>query len=87
MSTITSEALDFMLTLPPIVWVLDGEIKIANAKPLDFHCQLAEKGKYLVENLLSESTRKVTTGGEIIILPLALAGTSGAPCRVVVRKI
>ena len=84
-SFITRQALDILLELPPIVWVVDGDVRVENGSPLEFHSLLALRGKYLVENLHTEMARRVKPGGELIALPLALVGTSGAPCRVVVK--
>jgi arylformamidase len=85
-SFITRQALDILLELPPIVWVLDGDVKVEYGSPLEFHRFLALRGKYLIENLHTEAARRVRPGGELLALPLALVGTSGAPCRVVVKE-
>jgi kynurenine formamidase len=85
-SRITHQALDRFLELPPLVWVLDGEVSMAEGAALAFHRLLACRGKYLIENLNSEVARSVRAGGELIAMPLALVGTSGAPCRVVVKQ-
>jgi kynurenine formamidase len=85
-SFITRQALDILLELPSIVWVLDGDVRVVNGSPLEFHRLLALRGKYLIENLNTEMARRVRRGGELIALPLALVGTSGAPCRVVVKE-
>lgn len=77
--------LDRLLALPPRVWVVDGAIEIAGP-PLEFHRLIAAAGIYLVEDLDRDAARAVRAGGEIVALPLALVGTSGAPCRVIVRQ-
>jgi len=86
-SSISRQALNMLLNLPPLVWVVDGDIRVESEAPLEFHRLLAIGGKYLIENLHTELARKVRPGGELIALPLALVGTSGAPCRVVVREL
>ncbi len=86
-SFITGAALDILLKLPPLVWVVSGQIELIDADPLEFHRLLACHGKYLIENLQAELSRKVSPGGELIALPLRLLGTSGSPCRVVIRGI
>jgi kynurenine formamidase len=83
---LSRENLTALLNLPVRLWVLAGEIKLAGGSPLEFHRTLARCGKYLVEDLNLESARKVRPGGEVIVLPLRLVGTSGAPCRIVIRQ-
>lgn len=84
-SYISSEALEHLLRLPPVVWVLAGELVVDNKPPLEFHRLIAHSNKYLIENLQMEAARNVEPGGTLIALPLALTGTSGAPCRVVIK--
>jgi kynurenine formamidase len=83
---LSSEALDPLLALPPVVWVVDGAIELKDAPALAFYRAVASAGKYLVENLDHETAGAVRPGGEVFALPLALVGTSGAPCRVLVRE-
>lgn len=78
-------ALEAFLTLDCPVWVTTSEIDIPGAPPLHFHRALADAGIYLVEELDRDAAGDVPDGGEIIALPLRLVGTSGAPCRVLVR--
>ena len=78
-------AMERLLALPPAVWVLAGEIEVSESEPLEFHRLLARAGKYLVEDLDPQTVLEVEPGGEIFLLPLRLTGTSGAPCRAVVR--
>jgi arylformamidase len=78
--------LDVLLGLPPRVWVVDGGIEIDGRPALEFHRLIAAAGVYLVEDLDRAAARTVRPDGEIAALPLALVGTSGAPCRVVVRQ-
>lgn len=77
--------LDALLRAPAGVWVVDGSIEVEGRPALEFHRRLAAAGIYLIEDLRREAARAVQPGGELIALPLALVGTSGAPCRVVVR--
>ncbi len=85
-SLITPGALDLLLNLSPVVWVVAGAVKLTDGDPLLFHRLLALRGKYLVENVCYELASYVNPGGELIALPLRLVGTSGSPCRVVVRQ-
>lgn len=66
------------------LWVLSGSVHVLDRDPLYFHRLIAEQGVYLVEDLAQEAVKQVKPGGELIALPLRLAGVSGAPCRVVV---
>lgn len=84
-AVLTRPAMERLLALPPVVWVLAGEIEVSESEPLEFHRMLARAGKYLVEDLDPQTAREVDPGGEIFVLPLRLTGTSGAPCRAVVR--
>jgi arylformamidase len=84
-AVLTRPAMERLLALPPAVWVLAGEIEVWESEPLEFHRMLARAGKYLVEDLTPKTALEVEPGGEIFVLPLRLTGTSGAPCRVVVR--
>jgi arylformamidase len=85
-SFITRDALDVLLKLPPIVWVVTGQVELTKGAPLEFHRLLACHGKYLIENVHAELASAVRPGGELIALPLRLVGTSGSPCRVVIRQ-
>ena len=78
--------LERLLALPPRVWVLDGAVDVEGRPPLEFHRVIAGAGIYLVEDLERDAARAVRSGGEVLALPLALMGTSGSPCRVVVRQ-
>jgi arylformamidase len=77
--------LDRLLLVPAPLWVLGGEITIRDAQELEFHRVLARAGKFLVEELLTSAVDEVPNQGELIALPLRLIGTSGSPCRVIVR--
>lgn len=78
-------AFDRFLALGCPVWATASEIDIPGAPALHFHQRLAERGIYLIEDLDREAAREVSDTGEMIALPLRLIGTSGAPCRVVIR--
>lgn len=82
---LTTDALSALVALPPLVWVLAGVIAVAGAPDLTLHRVAADAGKYLIEDLHEENAALVPRRGEIFALPLRLIGTSGAPCRVVVR--
>jgi kynurenine formamidase len=84
-SRISREGLDILLSLPAAVFVLSGEIEVAGAQPFEFHRLIARAGKFLVEDLDQKAARAVPREGEIFALPLRLVGTSGSPCRVMVR--
>ncbi|MGI0491193.1 cyclase family protein [Alkalinema pantanalense CENA528] len=85
-SCLPLDALTYLLQLPLRLWVLDGYLTIADAPEFAFYQQLAQAGKYWVEDLDRATTQAVQPNGEIFALPLALVGTSGAPCRVLVRQ-
>jgi kynurenine formamidase len=82
---IERDALAALCALPSPIWVLAGELEVVGAPPHEVHYALAHAGKFLVEDLEPAAAAAVTAGGELIVLPLALAGTSGAPCRVIAR--
>jgi arylformamidase len=79
-------ALNALIELPPEIWVVAGMIEVAHAPSLEFHRTVALAGKFLIEDLLETAAALVPRRGEIFALPLRLIGTSGAPCRVVVRE-
>lgn len=85
-SEISEEVFQILLKLPCIVWVIVYGIQIAGHEPLYFHRALAEAGKYLIEDIEETMAMQVRAGGEMIALPLRLSGTSGSPCRVIVRQ-
>jgi arylformamidase len=84
-SRLTRKALQKILSLPPAVLVLSGEIDIVDSEPFDFHRFLARTGKFLVEDLDQKAAHQVSGRGEIFAFPLRLIGVSGSPCRVIVR--
>lgn len=79
------EELETLLQVPVRLWVVAGEVIVRSAPPLEFHRRLAEAGKFLVEDLRVEVAQQIPKTGELFVAPLALLGTSGAPCRVLVR--
>ncbi len=82
---LSRQSLDRLLEVPVALWVLAGEIEVSSSPRYEFHRCLARAGKFLVEDLDTETARKVPTTGEVFALPLRLIGTSGSPCRVLVR--
>lgn len=68
------------------LWVLAGEIEVERGSRYAFHRRLAESGKFLVEDLDPVAVREVPERGTIYVMPLNIAGVSGAPCRVAVRE-
>ncbi len=82
----TAEALDALIALPSLVWVMAGQVTIQGQPGFEFHRALARAGKFLVEDLEPSAAAKVPARGEIFAFPLPLVGASGAPCRVVVRE-
>lgn len=83
-ASVTRDHIRSLLSLAASVWVLVGDLHIAEAPPLELHRVLADAGVYLVENVSREEAVKIAAGGKLIALPLRLEGLSGAPCRVVV---
>jgi kynurenine formamidase len=79
-------AFDALLSLPCPVWVAACAVEVPGREIFHFNRALAKAGKYLIEDLDEEAARRVKPGGELIALPLRLAGVSGAPCRVIVRQ-
>lgn len=82
---LSMEILQKILSLPPLLWIVSGDIEIEQSAPFEFHRQIARAGKYLVEELDRKAACQVTGNGEIFIAPLRLTGVSGSPCRVIVR--
>jgi kynurenine formamidase len=83
---ISEELFNSLLALPCRVWVIVYDISVSGRDAFYFNRALAEADKYLVENVDEQAAMLVESGGEIFALPLNLASTSGAPCRVVVRQ-
>jgi arylformamidase len=83
---LTRDALEALIELPSEVWVLSGAAAIEKAPEFEFNRFLAKAGKFLIEDIDEAAAATVPQRGEIIALPLRLVGTSGAPCRVVVRQ-
>jgi arylformamidase len=84
-SQIEREAVQKILSLPPVVLVLSGEIGIEDSESFEFHRLTAQAGKFLVEDLDQKEAHRVSGNGEIFTFPLRLVGVSGSPCRVMVR--
>jgi len=84
-SHLSLDHLQRMLSLPPVLWILAGEIEMEHFPLFEFHRLTARAGKFLVEELDQQAARQVPANGEIFIAPLRLTGVSGSPCRVVVR--
>lgn len=82
---ISPETMGRILSWPPALLVVSGEVAIAGSGPFAFHRLVAEAGKFLAEGLDERPARDVPPDGEIFVFPLRLAGTSGSPCRIVVR--
>jgi len=82
--SLSEELFRELLKLPCEVWVTSGSVRLDEEDHLAFHRRLAEADRYLVEDL-GEVAAGVKPGGESLIFPLRLVGTSGSPCRVVVR--
>lgn len=82
---LSREAMQSILSLPPRLLVLAGEIEIEDSEPLAFYRLIAGAAKYLVEELDQKEAYRVSGIGEIVVSPLRLVGVSGSPCRVLVR--
>lgn len=83
---VSDEVLTALLELPCKVWLSVFGLRVAGQGVFSFHQALAKAGKYLVEDVDESMATRVRPGGELLALPLRLKGTSGAPCRVVVRQ-
>ncbi|MHB8137559.1 MAG: cyclase family protein [Smithellaceae bacterium] len=79
------EAMQKILSLPPLLLVLSGKIEIMDSKPFSFNRLVAEAAKFLVEDLDPQKTNSLLEHGEIFIFPLNLMGVPGSPCRVLAR--
>ncbi|MEP3298636.1 MAG: cyclase family protein [Pseudoruegeria sp.] len=87
-ATMTQFDLNTLFALNSPVWVMAGYIEIQDTPSLEFHRQIAAAGIYLVEDLnMTSVDGSFPKTGEIIALPLRLEGTSGSPCRVLLRYI
>ncbi len=84
-SKFSQEALQKIVSLPSVLWVLSGVIVIEDSEPLEFYRIIARAGKYLVEDLDQRKAHVIAGHGEIFVFPLRLIGVSGSPCRVIVR--
>jgi len=79
------EALQKILSLPPILLALSGEVAVKGSAPLTFYRIIAESSKFLVEDLDQSKTDGLPDAGELYVFPLKLVGVSGSPCRVLAR--
>ncbi len=79
------EALQKILSLPPVLLVLSGEVAVNGSVPFTFHRIIAESSKFLVEDLDQSKTDGLPDTGELYVFPLKLLGVSGSPCRVLAR--
>jgi kynurenine formamidase len=84
-ANLPEDSLRQILSLPPLLLVLSGEIEMDHSAPFAFHRLVACAGKFLVEDLDQRKAHLVCGKGEIFIFPLKLVGAGGSPCRVVVR--
>ena len=80
----SEEVLSALLKLPCIVWVTVYGVQVIGHDLLYFHQALSAAGRYLIEDVDEVTASRAIPGGEMIALPLRLAGISGSPCRVVV---
>lgn len=83
---ITSDALLEILSLPPLLILLSGEIIVINAERFAFYRFVARQAKFLVEDLDQRAAHRISGQGEAFVFPLKLVGVSGSPCRVMVRS-
>jgi len=84
-SILTREAVQQILSLPPVLLALSGDIVIEHSDPLDFHRMVARSAKFLVEDLDESAAHRTVGHGEMFVFPLRILGASGSPCRVLVR--
>ncbi|MFO7569401.1 MAG: cyclase family protein [Smithellaceae bacterium] len=84
-SQLSRNDLQTILSLPPVLLILSGDIGIESHGPYTFHRLAAQAGKFVAEDLDQQAARFVPAYGEIFALPLRLTGVSGSPCRVIVR--
>ncbi|SLN42426.1 Kynurenine formamidase [Pseudoruegeria aquimaris] len=82
---LSAAMLEALIRLEAPLWVMAGEITVPGEAPLRFHERIAQAGIYLVEDLAEPELADFPPRGEIIALPLALQGTTGSPCRVLLR--
>ncbi|MFA3917317.1 cyclase family protein [Ruegeria hyattellae] len=80
-----TKALRALLELPASVWVLAGELRVADDDPLWLHLTLAQAGKFLAEDLCCARLGDMPDHGQIATVPLNLTGLSGSPARVLLR--
>jgi len=82
---ISLEALQKILSLPPVLLALSGEVTLENSDPFTFYRIIAKAQKFIVEDLDQEKTDDLPDTGELFVFPLRLIGVAGSPCRVLAR--
>jgi kynurenine formamidase len=81
------EALQKILSLPPVLLALSGEVVVKDSAPHTFYRIIAESSKFLLEDLDQSKTDGLPDAGELYVFPLKLVGVSGSPCRVLARIV
>jgi kynurenine formamidase len=79
------EALQMILSLPPALLALSGEVTVKDSAPFTFNRIIAEAAKFVVEDLDQTKTDGLPDAGELFVFPLRLIGVTGSPCRVLAR--
>lgn len=82
---ISLEALQKILSLPPVLLALSGEVAVKSSAPFTFYRIIAETAKFVVENLDENKSDGLPRTGEMFVFPLKLIGVTGSPCRVLTR--
>jgi arylformamidase len=82
---ISREALQKILSLPPVLLALSGEVTVENSDSFAFYHAIAEAEKFIVEDLDQNKTDVLPDTGELFVFPLRLIGVTGSPCRVLAR--
>lgn len=81
---LTEKFFMLLLDLSAKIWITAGEFTIKEKPGFYFNRKLAEKGKFLVEDIDMNAAETVTGNGYAFALPLKLMDTPGAPCRLIV---
>ena len=82
---VSLEALQKILSLPPVLLALSGEVAVKGSAPFLFYRIIAEAAKFVVEDLDQNKTDGLPDTGELFVFPLRLIGVTGSPCRVLAR--
>ncbi len=82
---ISLDALQKILSLPPVLLALSGEVTVGNSDAFTFYRVIAKAQKFIVEDLNQHKTDDLPDTGELFIFPLRLIGVTGSPCRVLAR--